>query len=65
MKKGNSTLNLILAIVWFISSIIWILDAKYVIGISYLCMAVTYLITAITQRKKEKDDKQNSGLSGR
>jgi general stress protein CsbA len=57
MKKGNSTLNLILAIVWFISSIIWILDAKYVIGISYLCMAVTYLITAIKQRRKEKDDK--------
>jgi hypothetical protein len=57
MKKGNSTLYFILAIIWFIASITWIFEARYVLGILWLFIAGINLLTAITMRKKEKDDK--------
>jgi fatty acid desaturase len=56
MKKGNSTFYFILAIIWFVASIIWIFGARYVLGILWLCTAGIYLLTAITMRKKEKDN---------
>jgi hypothetical protein len=57
MKKSNSTSTLIVAIAWFMVSIMWFFEARYEMGIFWLCGAGIFLFIAITQRKKEKDDK--------
>ncbi len=53
----SSTGNLILAIIWILTSSVWFLSKNAAVGIIWLCGGIVELIIGLIRRNKEQEGK--------